>query len=495
MKATGGAAPYTDHRQEHRRGAGRHLERPGAQHGAVPLQRGGGAVHPRLRPPVLADVPVGHRRRWPHERPADRLDHRLPEEHPAAGEECPERRQPVRGRRLPTAKQDEIQKAIDDAVAGGRAKSVGEAIFNLDPRLGRYSCARCHTNGWSYGNPLVTGGGALGPNLTAGAEVRQFPNAEDNLSFVQALRSTGKKYGQQGQSQRPHAGLRLRYYTRRAAGRPGQLHPEPLMSLATILAFGWQPEIRGISVVVIAVAVLMGSVYLHPHHQPRRPARLPGRAGRPVRVADDDGDLLVGLRHRPQGQGPARGWARRSSATDSSNAAARWPRSTTSAGDTDGAGRRLDPHRRGQPGLRPDRGRGRRHPPEPDRDLQGRRLQGRSPCTRRAASATRRSATRSTSSPSSTDPTTPSSRSNRSSRRSPSRGGPRCRPCRPGQAADLRADGARPRHPPPTRRLADDRVRRCCSRCAATRSTGASAAVRTNLAERRSGAVARWAAD
>ena len=34
------------------------------------------------------------------------------------------------------------------------------------------------------------------------------------------------------------------------------------MSLATILAFGWQPEIRGISVVVIAFVVLCGSVYL-----------------------------------------------------------------------------------------------------------------------------------------------------------------------------------------------------------------------------------------
>ena len=35
-----------------------------------------------------------------------------------------------------------------------------------------------------------------------------------------------------------------------------------MSSLATLLAIGWQPEIRGISVVVIGAVVLMGSVYL-----------------------------------------------------------------------------------------------------------------------------------------------------------------------------------------------------------------------------------------
>jgi mono/diheme cytochrome c family protein len=101
---------------------------------------------------------------------------------------------------LPQEKQDEIQKAIDDAMASGQASSVGEAIFNLSLDSGAYSCARCHTAGWSYGNPLVTGGGAMGPNLTSGAEVRQFPSAADNLAFVRNPPEQGKKYGQQGQS-------------------------------------------------------------------------------------------------------------------------------------------------------------------------------------------------------------------------------------------------------------------------------------------------------
>jgi hypothetical protein len=34
-----------------------------------------------------------------------------------------------------------------------------------------------------------------------------------------------------------------------------------MLSLATLLAISWQPEIRGISVVVIGAVVLMGSVY------------------------------------------------------------------------------------------------------------------------------------------------------------------------------------------------------------------------------------------
>lgn len=113
---------------------------------------------------------------------------------------CPAGVNLCEGGTLPKDKQDEIQKAIDAALADGSAKSEGEAIFNLTLDSAAYSCARCHTNGWSYGNPLVSGGGALGPNLTAGAEVRQFPNAEDNLAFIQAPPEAGKKYGQQGQS-------------------------------------------------------------------------------------------------------------------------------------------------------------------------------------------------------------------------------------------------------------------------------------------------------
>jgi mono/diheme cytochrome c family protein len=93
-----------------------------------------------------------------------------------------------------------IQQAAEQAVAAGTYKTLGQALINLDLNGGAYSCARCHTQGWSYGNPQLAGGGAsLGPNLTNGAEVRQFPNESDHIDFVKGGSEQGKKYGQQGQ--------------------------------------------------------------------------------------------------------------------------------------------------------------------------------------------------------------------------------------------------------------------------------------------------------
>jgi len=89
--------------------------------------------------------------------------------------------------------------AAQKAVAAGQYKSLGEALFNLDLNGGAYSCARCHTKGWSYGDPQQPGGGALGPNLTNGDTVRQFPTESDHVAFVKNGSENGKKYGQQGQ--------------------------------------------------------------------------------------------------------------------------------------------------------------------------------------------------------------------------------------------------------------------------------------------------------
>jgi mono/diheme cytochrome c family protein len=100
---------------------------------------------------------------------------------------------------LPAKNSDDIQKAAEKAVADGKYKTLGEALFNLDINSGAYSCARCHTKGWSYGDPQQSGGGAMGPNLTGGATVRQFPNAADHVTFVESGSEQGKKYGQQGQ--------------------------------------------------------------------------------------------------------------------------------------------------------------------------------------------------------------------------------------------------------------------------------------------------------
>jgi mono/diheme cytochrome c family protein len=92
-----------------------------------------------------------------------------------------------------------IQAAAEAAVQSGQYKTLGEALFNLDLNGGAYSCARCHTKGWSYGDPQQSGGGAMGPNLTNGDTVRQFPNQDDHVTFIETGSEDGKKYGQQGQ--------------------------------------------------------------------------------------------------------------------------------------------------------------------------------------------------------------------------------------------------------------------------------------------------------
>ncbi len=74
--------------------------------------------------------------------------------------------------------------------------SDGEGLFNIN-------CARCHTKGYSYGQPKVPGGGgAFGPNLTGGVELRQFPEVADGLKkhieFVTTGSDFQKQYGLQG---------------------------------------------------------------------------------------------------------------------------------------------------------------------------------------------------------------------------------------------------------------------------------------------------------
>jgi mono/diheme cytochrome c family protein len=100
---------------------------------------------------------------------------------------------------LPAKNQADIQAAAEKAVADGKYKTVGEALFSLDLSGGAFSCARCHTKGWSYGDPQQSGGGAMGPNLTGGSTVRQFPSQPDQVTFIEQGSEQGKKYGSQGQ--------------------------------------------------------------------------------------------------------------------------------------------------------------------------------------------------------------------------------------------------------------------------------------------------------
>jgi mono/diheme cytochrome c family protein len=72
-------------------------------------------------------------------------------------------------------------------------------------------CARCHTQGFSYGEPGVAGGGAFGPNLTNGDTLRQFPDPALQIQWVSQTAELGKAYGVRGVSHgiMPHFGEML----------------------------------------------------------------------------------------------------------------------------------------------------------------------------------------------------------------------------------------------------------------------------------------------
>ena len=100
---------------------------------------------------------------------------------------------------LPADDQADIDALARRAVEDGQFASYGEALFNLDLASGAYSCARCHTAGWSWGDPGVAGQGAFGWNLTGGAVATHFPNESDMIDFIKNGSELGAKYGTQGQ--------------------------------------------------------------------------------------------------------------------------------------------------------------------------------------------------------------------------------------------------------------------------------------------------------
>lgn len=107
--------------------------------------------------------------------------------------------QPCDGGSLPQENRDEIEQAVQKYLSDNPTASRGQALFNLELGSGAYGCARCHTLGWSYGQPGVTGQGAFGWNLTGGSTNGKFPSEADMITFIQNGSEYGKKYGTQGQ--------------------------------------------------------------------------------------------------------------------------------------------------------------------------------------------------------------------------------------------------------------------------------------------------------
>lgn len=89
------------------------------------------------------------------------------------------------------ARERSTEEAVAEAKRLGKSASDGEVLFGLN-------CARCHTKGWSYGEPDVQGGGAFGPNLTNGDAIRQFPEPETLIEFLTIGSEFAKPYGERG---------------------------------------------------------------------------------------------------------------------------------------------------------------------------------------------------------------------------------------------------------------------------------------------------------
>jgi len=93
--------------------------------------------------------------------------------------------------------------SVDTASCPPLYKTEGEALFNMgyDDGFagGAYSCGRCHTKGWSYGEKQADGTGFFGPNLTD--VTNQFPGSvglQQQVDFVCIGSEDGVRYGAGG---------------------------------------------------------------------------------------------------------------------------------------------------------------------------------------------------------------------------------------------------------------------------------------------------------
>ncbi len=114
-----------------------------------------------------------------------------------------------------------IRRAGLELLASGAApgsdiyQEYGEILFNNPAAAGTYSCARCHTYGWSFdattdgddsidghAGPILesynAGGGFFGPNLTGGSTLDQFETAGLHSDFISVGQAIGQTYGRGG---------------------------------------------------------------------------------------------------------------------------------------------------------------------------------------------------------------------------------------------------------------------------------------------------------
>ncbi|HEV8116285.1 MAG TPA: cytochrome c [Acidimicrobiales bacterium] len=95
------------------------------------------------------------------------------------------------------AKAQALANAEGEARMAGKLNLAGEPLVDGES-LFNGNCARCHTRGFSFNRPEVSGGGRYGPNLRDGSTVRQFPKVEDMIEFIKEGAQYGEPYGEGG---------------------------------------------------------------------------------------------------------------------------------------------------------------------------------------------------------------------------------------------------------------------------------------------------------
>jgi mono/diheme cytochrome c family protein len=89
-----------------------------------------------------------------------------------------------------TAELADLKKSIEEAKALLEL-SEGALLFNQN-------CARCHTSGYSYGEPKAPAGGAYGPSLRESSLRNQFPEKKAQIDFITNGVPDNGAYGKAG---------------------------------------------------------------------------------------------------------------------------------------------------------------------------------------------------------------------------------------------------------------------------------------------------------
>jgi mono/diheme cytochrome c family protein len=84
----------------------------------------------------------------------------------------------------------DAKKAVEDAKATLEL-SEGALLFNQN-------CARCHTSGYSYGEPKSPAGGGYGPSLRESSLKSQFPDKKSQIEFITNGVPENGAYGSNG---------------------------------------------------------------------------------------------------------------------------------------------------------------------------------------------------------------------------------------------------------------------------------------------------------